>query len=45
MYKVIDEMCCETHEIEDLKEARDLAFNLQAVLLDAEGNVLVDYSG
>jgi hypothetical protein len=45
MYKVIDEMCCETHEVEDRKEAIQLAFNLQGVLVDAEGNVVKDYSG
>lgn len=44
MYKIIDEMCCETHEVENYQEAVQLAFNLQAVLVDVEGNILKDYS-
>ena len=44
MYKVIDDMCCQTHEVEDLKEAKQLAFDVQGTLLNSEGKILLDFS-
>lgn len=44
MYKVIDDMCCETHEVEDLKEAKQLAFNIQGTLLNDDGQIIMDFS-
>ena len=44
MYKVIDDMCCLVHEIEDLKEAKQLALDVQGTLLNNEGKILLDFS-